>query len=472
MSVTLIQGPTSGMLYAKNTVPKIILYATEGVHTIVYFRAPEDGNWEPDNIMIEATYAPDFAGRVTLDFEKLFDVYAKTLFPISSGNNPYQEEYYYYFSAEIKGVDSNDTYNILWRVANAELHSAQSFYDWSDENYLTNQPAEKRTNKDAPEFLTYLDDAQGDRIMKVIFYPKGGGSEKVTVFTSPERGCYTVDVSYSKIIQLSSYLPSQLNGYYDVVVSDTKGSEHQSQRYLFEECNGREKYFLFVNELGGIDTLICDGENVLQPEITLNVGRFDRGYVALRDADNIRKWTQQTGLMPYKYRDWIHELLTCAQGAWKYSGSYQPIVLKTAEIAMSDNGQLASANFSYIETTASAIERDSTYHQSIADQSEDPEDITIEEDIHFEQVEQEYETPVMVINASKVYVTAQGTGTIDYYINGTYAGTIDIDTARMPVVIEVESGDEIQFKSETEIARIAVNYYPESRSNYEENQNE
>lgn len=458
--MSLLQYPASGTIYARNTVPDIIISTTESVHVVVWFKAPEDGGWEPDNIMIDASYIPDFNGLVTLNFDELYKAYAKTLFPIT-GNSLYQEYYHYLFAATITGLTSDTQLTADWRVANAELHSSTPFNSWADEHFLTNQPAEKRTNKDAPEFLTYLDDVHGNRILKAWFYPLSGGKESVNVYTSPEQGCYTVNVSFSRLIQLSSYMPGQLNGYYDVVVCDDKGGEHQKQRYIFSERTGREKYFLFINSLGGIDTLICDGENVLAPEITLNVGRFNHEYIALGDTDNIRQWMQQTGLMPYKHRDWLHELLTSRQGAWKYDNSYQPIVLKTAEIAMSDNGQLAGASFYYIESVESSHDRDETCHQSVADQAEALDDLTTQAVMEFAASQGGgYETEAITVNSDHIYVTVGGTSTVYVLIDGQVVTEID-PTSRMPVVVEVNSGAEISFDCQDNPGIVTVNFYPD-----------
>ena len=468
MSVSIGQQPTSGTIYAKNTVPKLILYANEDVIVKVWFKAPEDGGWEPDNIMIEATYIPDLNGQITIDYEGLYDAFMKTLFPLSSGNSLYQEVYWYSFSASIVGMESETSLQVGWRVANAILNSSTAYNDWADGNFLTNQPLEKVTNKDAPEWLTYLDDAQGDRILKARFYPKSGGKEDVTVFTSPETGCYTINVSYNRLIKMSSYLSGQLLGYYDLILFDSKASEICRQRYIYDERTGKEKYFLFVNALGGIDTLLCQGENSLNPELTLNTGRCDRRHISLDDSDNCRQWTQQTGHMPYRWRDWLYELMTVRQGAWKYAnGNYIPIVVVSAEIAMGDGDQLAAASFSYmlenmsraISDTERASER--TLHASVAEEAEELDDLTTQTVLEFSPSQGGgYATEAVAIPATHIYVTVEATSTVYVMVNGSLAEEID-PASRMPVVIEIDPGDEVSFDSQDEIDTVTVNYYPD-----------
>lgn len=476
MSVSITQQPTSGAVYARNTVPKIILEADESVSVALIFKHPMDEDWEPDNIVFEGTYIPDLNGQITLDFEGLYEPYIQTQFPFV-GSAKFQDKYWCSFNAVMTGIDSETSCNVVYRVANALLNSSTPFASWADQNFLTNQPLEKPTTKGSSECLTFFDATEGARVLKVRFYPKAGGTEDITVFTEDidtfndaQALCNTVDVSYSRLVKMSTYLASQLKGYYDLILFNSKGSEICRQRYIYEECTGKEKHFLFVNALGGIDMLVCHGENTLQPELTLNIGRVDGKYIALDDTENARSWNQMTGNMPYRWRDWLYELMAVRQKAWKYQdGDCLPIVLKTAEIAMGDGEQLAVASFSYmmenvnraISDTERAMER--TLHQSVAEEAEELDDLTTTAVLAFVEDQQEsFETEAIEIPASRVYVTAYGNGTIYYTINGTLEGNFNPSTDRMPVVIDLDPGDEIQFFSQDIVAEsLTANYYPD-----------
>lgn len=462
MPTSVTSHPDNNGRYARNTVPDVVI--SQAVDAVI----AELKVFGVEASFFVGSYLPDYQGLVRVNLQGLYEDYLSTDFPFN-GDTETQYTYLVKFQLTLKtGGSTLASYE--YYVANALLNSSTPFVDWADGNFLTNQPIEKRTYKDAPEHLTYLDAEQGDRVLKVRFYPITGGTEDVVVFTSPGQGCYTVNVSYSRLVKMSSYLPRQLNGYYDLILFDAKGPEICRQRYIYEERTGREKYFLFVNALGGIDTLVCRGENTLQPELTLNTGRFDRLYKALDDAENTRSWTQQTGNMPYRWRNWLYELMTARQGAWKYeNGGYLPVVVKTADIAMGDGGQLASASFGYMmESVCRAIsdtERaaDRTLHQSVAQQAEPLEDMTVSAVLAFEPDSQNgFKTEAVAIPASHVYVTALGNGSIYYYINGVSAGSFNTATDRMPVVIELTPGDELQFFSQAEVTEsLTINYYPD-----------
>ena len=287
-------------------------------------------------------------------------------------------------------------------------------------------------------------------------------------------GCFSVDVSYARLIPMVARLPHQLKGYYDIILTDGKLTEICRQRYLYEERSGREKHFLIVNALGGIDTLICTGENVLQPDVTHNIGRFGKQYRALDDTDDTRQWLQQTGAVPYRWRDWMHELTASKQDAAKYNpenNTLTPIVIVESEVSMSDNGQLACASFTYMTTEVNSVMADTeratdrTLHQSVADQAAELDDFAQRVILSFEANGQSgYSTDVAEIAATKLYVEFAKTatsGTVTYSIDGKEADSFDPSTDSSPVVITKGINDSIQFASETELlASLTVCYYP------------
>ena len=172
--------------------------------------------------------------------------------------------------------------------------------------------------------------------------------------------------------------------------------------------------------------------------------------------------------MPYRWRDWLYELMTVRQGAWKYAnGNYIPIVVVSAEIAMGDGDQLAAASFSYmlenmsraISDTERASER--TLHASVAEEAEELDDLTTQTVLEFSPSQGGgYATEAVAIPATHIYVTVEATSTVYVMVNGSLAEEID-PASRMPVVIEIDPGDEVSFDSQDEIDTVTVNYYPD-----------
>ncbi len=461
------QKPVSGQTYAKNEVPPFVITTQNTLLAILTI-----GN----ETVFQGSYAPDFDGNITINFAGLYDDYLETLIPVASSNLITHTTYSRQFTATfyvLVGEDvSGDPATLSWNVANATLKSSTPFITWSQNNFLSNQPIEKLTNYEAPEWLTWLA-LSGSTVLKACFYPKNGGNREVTVTTQASNGCFSANVRFSRIVQMANLTPNMLKGYYDLILYNGN-TEICRQRYIYEERSGLEKYYCFVNALGGIDTLICPGDNVLQPETTHNIGRFNNSYRALDDTAEIRQWSQNTGMMPTLYRNWIYELLTAKQGAEKYDPAaqdYYEIVVNSSEIAMGDHGQLASATFGYILNDPVNVMRDTeravdrSLHQSVADEAEEMEDLTQQVTLAMSPAAgggTGYETEEVLIQATKLYIEWLLTGepTDLVYYNGK-PGSFDPANDTMPVIITKSANTAIQFTTEDEaISAIIVKYYP------------
>ncbi len=461
--------PTNNTWYAKNTVPKLLIEATENVTVTLYFKDQEAQEWQP-YIAFRGSYSPDFNGEIWVDFNGVYDSFISTKMPTASQTSLVQDKIWYYFRVVV--VDSsgdNVGTAITWQVFNAKLNSATPFQTWSQQNFLTNQPMEKTTNYEAPEWLTYLDlDDKGDRIVIGRFYPKEGGAVDCIVNDDACSGCFSVNVNYARLIPMVDRLPHQLKGYYDIVLTDGNLNEICRQRYIYKERSGREKYFLFVNALGGIDTLICKGENVLAPDITHNIGRFGRQYRALDDTNDMRKWTQHIGQVPNHQRNWIYELLTAKQGAEKYDPEtmeYLEIVVDSSELSMSDFGQLAGSPFSYIlndtENVVADTERpDRSLHQSVADQAEELNDRTTKVTVTFVHGA----TEPVIIHSDALYVLFDSekgaNASVYYFTDGIKAGEFKPGVDESPVRITIKEGASVHFETEGLVRSLELRYYP------------
>lgn len=450
----------SPVTYAMNNVPNFIieLYDADNVFASLFI----EGN------LFNASYQTDFNNRIEIDFSDIYAQYLATAIPDSQEAS--QNNYAIICEASFTNANGDTVSGFTWRVANAQLKSETPFESWASNHFLTNQPEEKRTNADAQEWLTYL--TTGSTWLKARFYRKAGGYTDANIRYNNIAGCFSVDVSYSRVIAMASEMPALLLGYYDILI--TSGNEVVCrQRYVYEQRSGREKHFQFVNALGGIDTLVCQGENVLQPEVTHNIGRFGKSYTAIDDTEDRRIWQQNTGMVPHKQRNWLHELLSSKRPAYLYdpaTSSRTPIVVTESDIAISDAGQLASATFAYmLADTANIIadtERDTNLHQSVADQADPFDDIS--EHLILEM------TPVaggtgsaseaVAIPASKALVQAvmegESSGDSVYYtINGKESGQFKPESGTF-VVFHTDEGDLMFTTENPAVTSILVVYYP------------
>lgn len=467
MNLTPIQAPAHDATYAKNTVPAAILSTQLEIHAELWVF----GDNAP---LVAASYVPDFSGKVHVDFSDIYRDVLETELPSGGENAVAQSNYRVKFRLLLSDSEDNSTAVEYW-VCNALLKSSTPFETWAQANFLTNQPIEKHTNYEAPEWLTYLALSKGGTNLKVRFYKKTGGSVDTLILSNNTDGCFTVNVNYKRIVRLANVLPGTLLGYYDVILFDGSGNEMCRQRYVFEERTGLEKYFLFVNALGGIDTLVCKGENVLKPETTHNIGRFGDKHKAIDDTVDRRVWEQNTGMFPNRYRNWLHELMTAKQAAALHDAkgdTCAEIVVTASDISVSDFGQLASASFSYIlEEAVNVISdteqaSDRSLHQSVADQAETLEDLTTEVILQTKPVQGGgFETDEETLPATKLYVTWDENlkDGIEVFVevDGNSAGSFVTGTDTQPYIVTKTAGQTVQFLTEDDtIESVTVTYYP------------
>lgn len=455
MSYTATQTPSNGAIYPKNLVPEVILSQVTDEVTIHLLQS--------DSVIFEGSYTPDVLGHVSVDLCELFTEWLNTSLP--NTNTFLQTEWKKQFTLKIEDEDAQNTINFY--VCNADFKSRTAWTTWLASNFLTNQPMEQMSCKDAPHWLSFYD-ANGGLSLVGRFYKKSGGNVDVNICTTNGAGCYTCNVSYDKLIRRIVALPSSLHGYYDVLLMDGDDIKAK-QRYIYSERTGREQYYCFVNALGGIDTLICQGENVLNPDITYNIGRFGKSFRQLDDTDTIRAWSQNTGLLPVDWRNWFYEIMAVKAGAWRYDGkSYTDIVLKESSIAASNHGQLNSYTFGYILTENTSVigsdERAAyAFRQSAADSAEEYEsDIKTMELAFTDGVTETIPIPAKVILVLATADAVVEATPISYLVDGTVVDDFTPSTTE-PVQIALPAGDELSFETENvSVNGLILNYYPQT----------
>ena len=242
-SSDITQKPTADATYALNTVPEIQISTTETITASIKI-----GNGS--NFFV-GTYIPDFSNKVYIDFADLYQSKLSTAIPIADNyTEGYNPDFRKKFTVTLQGT-TGSAVTVSYYVCNAKIKSSSTFEAWSSNHFLTNQAIEKFTNYEAKEFLSYLDYG-GNTKLKVRFYESDGDPLDVTVFNNDTAGCLIVDVSYSRLIALANQLPGDLKGYYDLQLYNNKNELIATQRYVYREATGKEKYFLFVNALGGV----------------------------------------------------------------------------------------------------------------------------------------------------------------------------------------------------------------------------
>lgn len=458
MSYTILQAPASNGSYPKNGVPEIVLTSVSGGIRIELM--------QNSDTIFEGSYTADPNGTVRVDLGDLFGEWLYTDLSIAQSNYK-QNNWRKQFGIRITDDDSTPAVTRSFYVSNADFKSSIAWTTWLESNFLTNQPMEQMSCKDAPLFLSF-NDAYGKLRLVGRFYPKTGGNTDVNIYSTPSPGCYTCNVSYDMLIRRVPALPSSLKGYFDILLMDGP-TVKAKQRYIYSERTGREQYYCFVNALGGIDTLICQGENVLQPDITYNIGRFGKEFRQLDDTETIRAWSQNTGQLPVDWRNWFYEIMAVKAGAWRYDGkAYTEIVLKESGIAASNHGQLNGYTFGYILTENTSVigsdERAAyAFRQSAADSAEEYESDIKTIELAFEDgVTETIPVPAKVILVLATADAVVEATPISYLVDGTVVDDFTPSTTE-PVQIALPAGDELSFETvNVSVNGLILNYYPQT----------
>lgn len=449
-----IQYPTGHCFL--NKLPNIVMTAGNSVSMSVWLI---DGG--SMSSLFAGRYQPDFDGKISVDISGIVKNHLKAMMPSNDGDL-YQSEFEAHFIFKADEDQGGGDFASDFFVVNASPDTSESLEDWCSSHFLTNQPIEKPTNYESPEWLTYYDYV-GDWIVIGRFYPKEGGVVDMVVKWDEKPGCYSVNVNYARLIPHVGRLPHQLKGFYDVILYDGNLHEFCRQRYLYKERTAKEKYYLFANSLGGIDTLIADGEHVLQPELEHNVGRFGKTFKSLDDSEDMRQWHQNIGMKPYRWRDWVYEMLSNKQCAAQYdpnTDTYHNIVLKSTDFGMSDHGQLANAGFSFImeQPDTRIAETSRVLTQSAADSAAAFDDLTTEAFVAIEAGVSE----AVTVNSEKVFISFAETEhpeKVYYYIDGVEAGNFTPGTDASPVVVNLPFGSSIHFETAGDTDVIVLNWY-------------
>lgn len=452
--LNLIQYPTGHCFI--NKLPNIVMSAGNSVSMSVWFI---DGGGMRS--VFAGRYQPDFDGKISVDISGIVKNHLKAMMPTNDGDL-YQSGFEAHFIFKADEDYGGGDFASDFFVVNASPDTSLSLEDYCSSHFLTQQPIQKPTNYESPEWLTYYDYV-GDWIVIGRFYPKEGGVVDMVVKWDEKPGCYSVNVNYARLIPHVGRLPHQLKGFYDVILYDGNLHEYCRQRYIYKERTAKEKYYLFGNSLGGIDTLIAQGEHVLQPELEHNVGRFGQLYKSLDDTDDMRQWQQSIGMVPYRWRDWVYDMLSNKQCAAQYdpeTDTYLNIVLKSTNFGMSNHGQLANAGFSFImEKPGTKIQETSrVLTQSAADSASALDDLTTEAVVGIVGGVSE---PI-AITSEKVFVSFVETehqAEVTYYIDGKEAGSFTPGTDKSPLVVDLPFGSSIHFETAGDTDVIVLNWY-------------
>lgn len=338
-------------------------------------------------------------------------------------NTVLQEDFCKLFDMAITNED--DTWRRSFYVMN--IATKVSGITAISKSFLTFQPDVKYITRQSPEYLSYYFTVQ-DSKMIVRFYYNDGSNETITLFDFSDeiaihQECVMQDVSCEYVWSLSNRPSSQRKMYYDVFVVDAKGHAITTkQRYVVGDETGREKYFLFCNALGGIDTLIFGGQNSAKPSVEYNIGSFNDVLQQLDDSDDFIEYTQNTG---YFSREMFRQIVDFAMSKTpKFifnpdEQTYKRIVMTDSDPDINDRESFSSFTFKYriAEQDYLELENKVVEAQELIVASKVSKEITYETgsrniEVTYDSAKNSYDTDVMECTASggmSIQVATNGT---------------------------------------------------------------
>ena len=338
-------------------------------------------------------------------------------------NTVLQEDFCKLFDMAITNED--DTWRRSFYVMN--IATKVSGITAISKSFLTFQPDVKYITRQSPEYLSYYFTVQ-DSKMIVRFYYNDGSNETITLFDFSDeiaihQECVMQDVSCEYVWSLSNRPSSQRKMYYDVFVVDAKGHAITTkQRYVVGDETGREKYFIFCNALGGIDTLIFGGQNSAKPSVEYNIGSFNDVLQQLDDSDDFIEYTQNTG---YFSREMFRQIVDFAMSKTpKFifnpdEQTYKRIVMTDSDPDINDRESFSSFTFKYRIAEQDYLELESKVveAQELIVASKVSKEITYETgsrniEVTYDSAKNSYDTDVMECTASggmSIQVATNGT---------------------------------------------------------------
>ncbi len=223
---------------------------------------------------------------------------------------------------------------ILGGIAKA-VDSESAMFDFLTANFLTAQPQIIETTPEQPQWLAFVrtqteNETIAEMEIRTVLYTTDGRTFTKTIGTAPEVDAYTqIDTSFGTLWREFSREKGITPVAYDVfgvsVISrdgatTTEQNRPLGQRYLLRPAHYDDRCFGFANSMGGFDTLMMQGPNVLKPESEIET-LVNNDVEKELSSSYTSYWEASTGYidterMAAQYRDFLK-----SANRWIYTGN-------------------------------------------------------------------------------------------------------------------------------------------------------
>ena len=291
----------------------------------------------PIRHLLDASYTPNSAGRISIDVQELVE--SQLSYHISHESFYRQENLVGQFSGLVNGSRNINFRVVRTGVANLDVTPI----NWFLRNFLTWQPSIKLVTYDSPEWLTYYSVLTSRLQLRAYFHD--GTTQLLSLGRLLPFGAYTGNLQYAAVVkQLGQRHPT----HYEVWIEGLDGIPlTDKQTYVFSEPKSEhEKWFMWENSLGGLDTFRAYGGVSLDAEHNhkvANIGGISSEYA----VDTVRTFNQNTGHLDEYERQWLLDFFPAKQKYVYHAGKIRPIIVTDSQ-AQYDKADLPSAySFQY-----------------------------------------------------------------------------------------------------------------------------
>ncbi|MDR1198702.1 MAG: hypothetical protein LBK94_06775 [Prevotellaceae bacterium] len=287
-----------------------------------------------EKTLLDETYTPDFDSLVLLDIADV--VINELTFTVPAANVFIQPDIRKNFVLKINTTSYNFT---ALRCGIRDFGDTAT--NFLTKNFLTWQPREKKITRNQPEFLTYH--ATQASFLFITAYYETGMKLGIGSVAMTAGNVYTVNIG-----SMLKSLPKTLVAVEAVVYATGFPSNKISkyQYYSIAEELPDDRYFLFENSLGGIDTVRCTGEIKSEPEFTREAALMGDTeltfFTEKKDAV-----TQNTGNIKRSEAAWLHDFFISKKTYVLTENKLKSVVIDSITAEASSKEDLRSFEFTY-----------------------------------------------------------------------------------------------------------------------------
>lgn len=236
------------------------------------------------------------------------------------------------YQFEIDGAEKSKLFFVLPGGLGDDSMLAEAFLPF---NFLTWQPQEQSITTSSHHWLRYMAIYRG-KIQARLYYSDGSIDDQIDICNVDPDKIYTIDVSYGSLFNMSNK-EKTLAAYDMWVVFEVPGAQapynSYTQRYICGLDPVGSDWFVFVNSLGGVDSVCYTGELINDNELAVLSAKTG-GVTTNVSASTTETYTKSTGFLPSEEsRSSAVEFIRSSDRYYIFNGDMHPIYIIEAKLA-------------------------------------------------------------------------------------------------------------------------------------------